>query len=78
MSRLDPAALAPQLRQPLLAIQGGEDRRVPPQLGQEFYDRWAGPKEQWVEPAVAHVGMFASHPEEYAIRTADFFSRTLR
>ena len=78
LSRLDPAALAPQLRQPLLAIQGGEDRRVSPQLRQEFYDRWAGPKERWVEPAVAHVGMFASHPEEYVIRTADFFSRTLR
>ena len=73
----DPVVLAPRLRQPLLAIVGGEDRRVPPQLSQEFYERWAGPKERWYEPAVAHVGMFASHPEEYGRRVADFFSRTL-
>jgi pimeloyl-ACP methyl ester carboxylesterase len=73
----DPAALAPRLRQPLLAIQGGEDRRVVPLLGRELYQRWAGPKERWYEPTVAHVGMFARHPEEYGSRVADFFSRTL-
>jgi len=77
LSRLDPAALAPRLRQPLFAIQGGEDRRVAPLLGQEFYERWAGPKERWYEPAVAHVGMFARHPEEYCTRVADFFARAL-
>ena len=77
LSRLDPVTLAPRLRQPLLAIQGGEDQRVAPILGQEFYERWAGPKERWYEPTVAHVGMFARHPEEYCTRVADFFSRAL-
>ena len=74
----DPAVLAPRLRQPLLAIQGGEDRRVVPLLGREFFQRWAGPKERWFEPSVVHVGMFARHPEEYGRRVADFFDRALR
>ena len=74
----DPAALAPRLRQPLFAIQGGEDRRVVPLLGREFYQRWAGPKQRWFEPHVVHVGMFASHPKEYCDRVADFFDETLR
>jgi hypothetical protein len=59
----------------LFAIQGGEDRRVVPLLGREFYQRWAGPKERWFEPKVAHVLMFASHPTEYCDRVAGFFDR---
>ena len=74
---LDPASLAPRLHQPLLAIQGGEDRRVVPMLGREFYRRWAGPKERWFESKVAHVQMFATHPQEYRDRVASFFDRTL-
>ena len=77
LASVDPAALAPRLCQPLLAIQGGEDRRVVPLLGREFYQRWAGPKERWFEPKVAHVGMFARHPEEYCDRVASFFDRAL-
>ena len=72
---LDPAAIAPRLSQPLLAIQGGEDRRVVPLLGREFYQRWAGPKERWFESKVAHVKMFAQHPQEYCERVASFFDR---
>jgi hypothetical protein len=77
LGALDPAALAPRLRQPLLAIQGGEDRRVVPLLGREFFQRWAGPKERWFEPQVAHIGMFAQHPREYCERVAAFFDRAL-
>ena len=77
LARLDPVVLAARASQPLLAIQGGEDRRVVPMLGREFYQRWAGPKERWVEPTVAHVGMFARHPTEYCDRVANFFDRTL-
>ena len=73
----DPAALAPRLRQPLLAILGGEDRRVVPMLGRDFYRRWAGPKERWFEEQIAHVGMFAGHPGEYGDRVANFFDRVL-
>ena len=77
LSSIDPASLAPRLRQPLFAIQGGEDRRVAPLLGREFYQRWAGPKERWFEPQAPHVGIFARHPEEYGDRVASFFDRTL-
>ena len=73
----DPVRLAPRLLQPLFVIQGGEDRRVSPRLAQEFYERWAGPKERWFEPGVGHVGMFARHPQEYCNRVAGFFDRTL-
>ena len=73
----DPAALAPRLHQPLLAIHGGEDQRVMPLLGREFYQRWAGPKEQWFEPSVAHVSMFAVHPQAYSDRVGEFFDRAL-
>lgn len=78
MEALDPAVLAPKIRQPLLAIQGGEDRRVVPMLGREFYQKWAGHKERWFEQKIAHVGMFAHHPQDYCDRVADFFNRTLR
>jgi fermentation-respiration switch protein FrsA (DUF1100 family) len=77
LAPMDPVTLARRLRQPMLAIQGGEDRRVAPALGQEFFDAWAGPKERWFEPAVVHVGMSACHPEEYHRRVAEFFTRTL-
>ena len=77
LAPIDPAALAPRLSQPLLAIQGGEDRRVVPLLGREFYQRWAGPKERWFESSVAHVGMFATHPRAYCDRVAGFFDRML-
>jgi len=77
LSRLDPAALAPRLRQPLFAIQGGEDRRVRPAFARELYERWAGPKRQWFEPWVAHVGMFTEHPQLYGVRVAAFFDEVL-
>ena len=77
LAPLDPVVLASRLHQPLLAIQGGEDRRVVPMLGREFYRSWAGPKERWFEERVAHVGMFAGHPQEYCDRVANFFDRAL-
>lgn len=77
LARRDPVVLAPSLRQPLLAIQGGEDQRVAPVFGEEFYQRWAGPKERWFEPKVAHVRMYAAHPQHYCERVAHFFERTL-
>jgi alpha-beta hydrolase superfamily lysophospholipase len=77
LSGIDPVALAPRLRQPLLAIQGGADQRVVPTLGRAFYRRWGGPKTRWFEPAVAHVGMFARDPEGYCRRVAEFLDRAL-
>lgn len=74
----DPVVLAARSSQPLLAIQGGEDRRVVPLLGREFYQSWAGPKERWFEAAVVHVGMFARHPQAYCDRIAAFLEGALR
>jgi alpha-beta hydrolase superfamily lysophospholipase len=77
LARIDPGALAPQLRQPLLAIQGGADQRVVPALSQAFYERWGGPKERWFEPDTVHVGMFAKDPKGYCRRVASFLDRVL-
>lgn len=77
IGRADPAILAPTLRQPLLAIQCGEDRRVPMAYSEEYARRWAGPVERWVEPSAGHVGLFARDPQAYCDRLATFFDRTL-
>jgi alpha-beta hydrolase superfamily lysophospholipase len=77
LGEADPAALAPRMRQPLLAIHGGGDRRVPIAMGQEVFDRWGGPKERWTEPDVAHVGMFDRDPKRYCDRVGGFLDRAL-
>jgi alpha-beta hydrolase superfamily lysophospholipase len=77
LSRLDPITIAPLLRLPLLAIHGGQDRVVSPVWSEAFYQRWAGPKERWVDPDAGHVGAFARDPLGYRNRVADFFDRTL-
>jgi fermentation-respiration switch protein FrsA (DUF1100 family) len=74
---LDPATLARGLRQPLFVIQGGADTIVTPPNRAAFFDRWAGPKERWVEPGVAHVGMWRHDPQGYSNRVADFLSRVV-
>ena len=78
LAAYDPVTLAPHLRQPLLALHGGQDHRVAPSLGEAFYRQWAGPRERWGEPAAGHVGLFVAHPEEYIARVAGFFDRILR
>lgn len=77
LAGFDPVLVAPAVRQPLLMIQGGEDRRVVPRLSGELYRAWAGPKTRWFEPLIAHVGMFAHHPREYLDRVAAFFDAHL-
>ncbi len=74
----DPIALAPRLRQPLLDIHGGEDRRASPAQARWFYERWAGPKDRWEEPGVAHVNLWSRDPERYGDRVAAFCDRVLR
>ena len=78
LGRLDPCVLAPRLTQPLLAIQGGADRRVSLAAFEAWYGRWAGPKERWVEPDVAHIGMYSRHPAQYLERVGGFLDRRLR
>ncbi|MBI4343798.1 MAG: alpha/beta fold hydrolase [Candidatus Omnitrophica bacterium] len=73
----DPAALAPAQHASLLAIQGGADRHVTLPASERFFARWAGPKERWVEPRVAHVGMYKRDPREYCDRVAAFLDRAV-
>ena len=73
LAQVEPATLASQLRQPLFAIQGGQDTRVPPQWGEAYYQRWVGPKTRWFEPDAGHVEMFARNPQAYGEKVAGFF-----
>ena len=75
LTPLDPMVMAPRLRQPLLAIQGGADQRVPAEEARQLYQQWAGPKESWSDPSVSHVGMFARDPQRYCDRVAAFLNR---
>lgn len=72
LTPLDPARLARQLHQPLLAIHGGADEVVPRAMTEELYERWAGPKTRWFEPAATHVQAFWLNPHAYADRVARF------
>lgn len=76
LSRRDPITLAPRLRQPLLAIQGGADQRVSLDGTETWYARWAGPKERWFDPEAIHVGLFGKDPDAYCRRIAQFLDRT--
>ncbi len=77
LHQLDPIRIAPQLQQPLLAIQGEADRRVEAAWALRLFERWAGPKQRWLAPNVGHVGMFAHFPQEYCDRVARFFDQHL-
>ncbi len=77
LGRLDPIRLAVRGRQPLLAIHGGADVRVPPADAEAFAAAWQGPTQRWSEPGVPHVGMCAHAPEAYGRRVAAFFREAL-
>ena len=77
LSALDPAHLAAQRTEPLLAIHGGSDVRVEPRLGEELVARWAGPRQRWLEATVGHVGMFARDPEGYCNRVVAFLQEAM-
>ena len=77
LARLDPIRVVRHVRQPLLALHGAADQRVPLDAAEAFYRAWAGPKERWVDPQAAHAGLFASDPETYCTRLAAFFNQAL-
>lgn len=77
LARRDPLVLAPRMRQPVLVIAGGRDRRVDPAWARLLYERWGGPKDWWFDPAVGHVGQFAADPGRYCDRVAAFLSQAL-
>ena len=77
LARRDPLALAARLRQPALVIAGGADRRVDEAESRAFYERWAGPKTWWWDPAAGHVSLFAKDPAAYTARVAAFLDQAL-
>jgi alpha-beta hydrolase superfamily lysophospholipase len=77
LNRMDPLRVAATLRQPLLFIQGGEDRHAAAADAEALFERWAGPKERWLEPHAAHAGVFTLDPQQYSERVAAFLERAL-
>jgi len=77
LSSVDPVVLASRLHCPILLMHGAEDESVPVEDAQALYAAWQGPKDQWIEPAVGHVGMYAYDPAGYCDRVATFFDRWL-
>ncbi len=73
----DPAVFATRAHQPLFLIHGRDDRSVPLEQANLLYAKWHGPKAQWLEPHVGHVGMYAHDPTRYCDRVASFFDRWL-
>jgi alpha-beta hydrolase superfamily lysophospholipase len=68
------AALSPR---PILIMQAGGDKMVPPDSGRRLYEAAAAPKELWSVPGVAHVDFRQAVPEPYQRRMIDFFQRYL-
>lgn len=77
LSTLDPLRLAAKLQIPLFWIHGQQDQVVSIAEGEELFAAWPGPKERWSDPRAGHVGTYASQPDEYVNRLADFFDRWL-
>jgi len=77
LSRVDPLVLASQIRRPILIIHGAGDESVPVEHARALYARWQGPKAQWIEPTVGHVGMSAADLAGYCDRVAGFFDQWL-
>ncbi len=77
LARWDPIRLAAVCRQPLLLIHGGQDIAVPMSDSHELARRWQGPTEQWIDPAVGHVGLAVANLETYVDRIVSFLTRWL-
>ena len=62
---------------PVFIIQGMQDGMVPLDSAQRIFDSAGEPKLLWTEPDAGHLGMFLSHPEEYAEKVIGFFDKYL-
>ena len=70
----DVALISPR---PIFIIQGMKDEMVPLDSAQRIYDAAGEPKQLWTEPDAVHLGMYSSHPEEYAEKVIGFFDEYL-
>ena len=60
---------------PLLVIHGTLDKVVPPDLGQDLYDRSPGPKELWFIPEEHHGDLFWIENFKYRTRLLDYWTK---
>jgi fermentation-respiration switch protein FrsA (DUF1100 family) len=60
--RFDTLSHIAAVRSPVLILQGGRDRLVPPSMGRMLYEAATAPKELWVVPEANHndLGMFGA------------------
>jgi fermentation-respiration switch protein FrsA (DUF1100 family) len=55
--RFDSLPLIAEVRAPLLILQGGRDRVVPPRFGQALFEAAPEPKERWFAPEGGHENL---------------------
>jgi uncharacterized protein len=60
--RFDTASRIAAVRSPVLVLQGGRDRLVPPAMSRAVFDALTAPKELWTAPAADHndLAMFGA------------------
>jgi len=73
----EPIRIAPLLETvPVLVINGGLDKTVPPAEGRRLAAAIGPRSESWLVPNAAHAGAHATDPEGYADRVGGFLRRT--
>jgi pimeloyl-ACP methyl ester carboxylesterase len=73
----EPIRIAPLLETvPVLVINGGLDKTVPPAEGRRLVAAIGSRAEAWLVPNAAHAGAHATDPEGYAERVGGFLRRT--
>lgn len=60
---------------PVLLMQGGADRMVPPHDVQALYDRAGEPRQLWIGAGAHHCGLRALYPDEYRDRVMNFLRK---
>jgi uncharacterized protein len=70
----DVALISPR---PIFVIQGMDDTMIPSDSAQRIYDAAGEPKQLWTELDAGHLGMYSSHPDEYAEKVIGFFDQYL-
>jgi dipeptidyl aminopeptidase/acylaminoacyl peptidase len=62
---------------PVFILGSDLDRTVPEYMARELFARAGNPKQMWIVPGAHHGDYAGVAPEEYRLRLADFFHRTL-
>jgi pimeloyl-ACP methyl ester carboxylesterase len=77
---LEPIAVAPRLKTPVLVVVGEGDEMTPPAMAQAIHESLAGPKQLWVAPKSGHEGYDAPeyiHLKPFTVKIHSFFGRYL-